>query len=76
MNLGDNNVLIVVEMIAQAGGFAAVWYKARQAEKLSRPTGNGFAQDVKNALRRIETKVDSHLRDHARGEIERRTHDR
>lgn len=62
-------------LITQILGFAAVWVKARSAERLSAPTGNGFAEVVKEALKRIEGKIDRHVEWHATKEKNERVSD-
>lgn len=64
-DVGDT-ALIAITLITQIAGFLAVWIKARSAERLSRPTGNGFAKMVEDALIRIEGKVDRHIETHSR----------
>lgn len=59
MNDLDPNV-IIPSLIA---AYAAI--KSTQAAKYSKPTGNGFANDVRLTLHRIERRLDEHLRDHA-----------
>lgn len=58
------------------GGYAA--WKARNADKQTKSTGNGFAKDVTNGLDRIEKKIDRteqkidrHLEAHADAGLDR-----
>jgi glycogen debranching enzyme len=51
------------------GGIVGVWIQARSAANLSRPTSNGFARMVTDALDRIEAKLDHHIADHASAQI-------
>lgn len=66
----SDRALVFASIITQVGGFAAVWLKTRTTARQTKGTGNGFASDVRNALSRIEKKVDTHINDHARQEIE------
>lgn len=43
--------------------------QADKAVELSRPTGNGFAKQVTDALARIESKVDNHIATHAEADV-------
>ncbi len=65
-----DTVSIVRDVVVGLGLGYASW-QAKRAKKLSEPTGNGFARDVTDALRRIESKVDSHISAHADNDIRR-----
>jgi hypothetical protein len=67
----SDRALVVASIITQVGGFLAVWIKARSAERLSKPTGNGFAKMVEDALTRIEGKVDRHIESHSHSREEK-----
>lgn len=43
-----------------------------RVEKLAEPTGNGFAAEVKDALKSIEAKLDGHIGDHARADLQKK----
>ena len=69
--LGEAAVFILV------GGYTAI--KARNAEKQTKATGNGFANDVRRSLRRVEDavtrterKIDDHVAAHATAELRHR----
>lgn len=47
-------------------------WKARKAEVQTRGTGNGFADEVKDSLARIEKKIDDHVAAHADSDVRNR----
>lgn len=51
--------IILPSLIA---AYAAI--KSAQAAKWAKPTGNGFAADVRQSLYRIEKRLDRHLENH------------
>lgn len=56
---------ITVAHIKTSRQLAAAKAEVKEVRKLAEPTGNGFANDVRQALLRIETKVDDHIAAHA-----------
>jgi hypothetical protein len=68
-------VLVVLAIIGQSGAILAAIISglyARSAARLSKPTANGFATTVKDALCRIEGKIDRHIETHANEGIKKR----
>ena len=55
MNDLDPNIIIPSVIAA----YAAI--KSTQAARYSKPTGNGFAEELRHTLRRIERRLDNHI---------------
>lgn len=76
-------VVAVVQGRTAAADAKAAKQSAQTAAELSKPTGNGFADDVRQGfsdlregiadmrrgLSRVEAKIDDHVADHARSDI-------
>lgn len=61
-----------------AGRVDGVKDQATLAASLAEPTGNGFAKDMRDSMKflseaiiRVETKVDTHIQDHARSSLDK-----
>jgi hypothetical protein len=67
----SDKVQLAIAFVAQFGAIVAVWIQAASAKRLSKPTGNGFAQRVFENFNRIENKIDSHLEHHIFDEMMR-----
>lgn len=67
--------LVLLAIIGQSGTIIAAIIAglyARSAARSSKPTSNGFAKYVLDALARIEGKVDRHVETHATEGIKKR----
>lgn len=62
---------VIAAAIATGGTITAAWI-AHRAEKNTRPISNGFADDVKRRLTRIEGLMVGHLEDHTQHDLMRR----
>lgn len=58
--MAEIDLNIIIPSIIAA--YAAI--KSGQAAKFAKPTGNGFANDVRKSLHRIEQRIDAHLANH------------
>lgn len=67
--LGESGGVLLVLVVSAYSG-----WKARRADQQTRSTGNGFAKEVKDSLRRIEKKIDDHIDAHADADVARRRH--
>lgn len=71
--------LLTVQGVMFAGiiaGYFSTRHKVAEVKTLAEPTGNGHAKRVEDGLKelkqyleRVETKVDTHIQDHARSSL-------